>query len=414
MPGFQQAQSLFQDPEQAVLQRKLAEAEALRQAGGKMDMGEGFRGGKVFIVGNALAPLAQAFGGQYLGNKAEQEHSALMGQRNAADEKFRQDLATASSPIEQKTYTLPEGQVGPVGTDAAVPVSPEEQFQRMSNVVSTAPRYSPTADAARQAMLPLTLGMPFKRMEREDVQADRAATLEKTLAAKKELEAQKRLDKIAEDEKYRRTEETRGKEAAAAERRLLAAIGGGRNANADLQRQIMEQRLEDMKTKSAAGSTAQQKDMLARKDKLNTLNEALTNIDMLLGIDPATQQPAKGGGILKKATGSGIGSLVDKTAGFFGMGTEGAIEGAKIAPLADPILKMVPRFEGPQSDKDTASYKEAAGNLANTDLPKDVRIQSAKTIKEIMTRRRNQFDVLGAAPSTPVAPTGGVVDFGSL
>jgi hypothetical protein len=56
---------------------------------------------------------------------------------------------------------------------------------------------------------------------------------------------------------------------------------------------------------------------------------------------------------------------------------------------------MVPRFEGPQSDKDTASYKQAAGELANSALPVATRKAAAKTIIRIMENRKNQFTTEG-------------------
>ena len=78
----------------------------------------------------------------------------------------------------------------------------------------------------------------------------------------------------------------------------------------------------------------------------------------------------KDGGLIDKSTGSGFGRAVDVTNRFFGKATEGDIAASSLAPIADMVLKMVPRFEGPQSDKDTASYKEAAGRLADPTLPR--------------------------------------------
>jgi len=73
----------------------------------------------------------------------------------------------------------------------------------------------------------------------------------------------------------------------------------------------------------------------------------------------------KDGGLIDQSTGSGAGRLTDIGAGFFGQATPGAIAIGKLKPIQDLVLKMVPRFEGPQSDKDTQSYKEAAGHLLN-------------------------------------------------
>lgn len=122
----------------------------------------------------------------------------------------------------------------------------------------------------------------------------------------------------------------------------------------------------------------------AKKATLQGIKDAEANIDLLLGTEQAP-------GLLYKATGSGIGAAVDAGARLFGQSTAGDIANAQIQPLADAVLKIVPRFEGPQSDKDTASYKEAAGNLANPNLPKGLKIAAAKTIKDIYARRKGQF-----------------------
>jgi hypothetical protein len=99
----------------------------------------------------------------------------------------------------------------------------------------------------------------------------------------------------------------------------------------------------------------------------------------------------KDGGLIDQSTGSGAGRLADVGAGFFGQATPGAIAIGKIAPIADLVLKMVPRFEGPQSDKDTASYKQAAGQLADPTLPTAIRKEAGKTVLRLMQERKNQF-----------------------
>ena len=67
------------------------------------------------------------------------------------------------------------------------------------------------------------------------------------------------------------------------------------------------------------------------------------------------------------------------------------VETAPCGSLADLVLKMVPRFEGPQSDKDTQSYKEAAGQLADPTLPTKIRKEAGKTVLRLMQSRKSQF-----------------------
>jgi hypothetical protein len=99
----------------------------------------------------------------------------------------------------------------------------------------------------------------------------------------------------------------------------------------------------------------------------------------------------KDGGLIDQSTGSGAGRLVDLGARFVGQATPGDIAIGKIAPVADLTLKMVPRFEGPQSDKDTKSYKEAAGQLADPTLPTAIRKEAGKTVLRLMIQRKGQF-----------------------
>lgn len=121
----------------------------------------------------------------------------------------------------------------------------------------------------------------------------------------------------------------------------------------------------------------------------------------------------KDGGLIDQSTGSGAGKLVDIGAGFVGKATPGAIAIGKIAPIADLVLKMVPRFEGPQSNADTKSYKEAAGQLADASLPTAIRKEAGKTVLRIMTERKNQFvssDMAAeGAGAAQVAPPAGFV-----
>ena len=142
-------------------------------------------------------------------------------------------------------------------------------------------------------------------------------------------------------------------------------------------------------TPFAEKSAAQQKQM--GKD----LNLAITEIENAI----------KPGGLLEQSTASGAGKLRDTGAAFFGKATTGAIAAASLKPIADLGLKMVPRFEGPQSDKDTASYKEAAGQLANESLPTETRKSAAQNMVRLMKARKGQFvnDAMAAEGVAPAA-----------
>lgn len=99
----------------------------------------------------------------------------------------------------------------------------------------------------------------------------------------------------------------------------------------------------------------------------------------------------KDGGLIDQSTGSGAGRLIDLAAGFGGGAMPGAIAIGKLKPVADLLLKMVPRFEGPQSNADTRSYNEAAGQIADSSLPREIRKEAGKTVLRLMKERKGQF-----------------------
>jgi len=112
--------------------------------------------------------------------------------------------------------------------------------------------------------------------------------------------------------------------------------------------------------------------------------------DLTLAISEL-ERVTKDGGLIDQSTGSGAGRAIDIGAGIIGKATPGAIAIAKLKPIADIALKMVPRFEGPQSNKDTASYKEAAGQLADASLPNEIRKEAGREVLRLMKARKGQF-----------------------
>lgn len=121
----------------------------------------------------------------------------------------------------------------------------------------------------------------------------------------------------------------------------------------------------------------------------------------------------KDGGLIDQSTGSYIGKAVDIGARAIGKATPGDVAAGKLAPIADLALKMVPRFEGPQSNADTLSYKQAAGQLADSTLPAEIRKEAGKEVLRLMKARRNQFitsDMASGNTATPsIAPPDGFV-----
>jgi hypothetical protein len=156
-----------------------------------------------------------------------------------------------------------------------------------------------------------------------------------------------------------------------------------------------------LKTEAGAGkpSATYEKTKAVQRETTRNLDEVISSLEDV----------SKDGGLIDQSTGSGLGRAVDVAAGFFGQSTPGAEAIAELQPIADQVLKLVPRFEGPQSDKDTQSYRQAAGQLGDPTLPSNVRKKAARKILEIYKKRRSQFTLAGEELNT--APSEG---WGSL
>jgi hypothetical protein len=143
-----------------------------------------------------------------------------------------------------------------------------------------------------------------------------------------------------------------------------------------------------LKTEAGAGkpSATFEKTTAARQEMQRNLKETTSSL----------REIVKDNGLIDQSTGSGFGRGVDFVARVAGKATKGDIALGKLAIIADQVLKLVPRFEGPQSDKDTQTYREAAGQLADGTLPNEIRKEAAKTIIELYERRSNQFAIQGA------------------
>lgn len=147
-----------------------------------------------------------------------------------------------------------------------------------------------------------------------------------------------------------------------------------------------------LKTEKGAGkpSATFEKTKATREQTQRDLSGALSTL----------KEVVKPGGLIEQSTGSLVGKGADILARTVGVANEGDIALGKLQVLADQILKLVPRFEGPQSDKDTQSYREAAGQLADGTLPRKVRKAAAQTLIDLYTKRQGQFTIQGAEADT--------------
>lgn len=154
----------------------------------------------------------------------------------------------------------------------------------------------------------------------------------------------------------------------------------------------------------APPTAGMEKIAIAKKKVVQDLDTAISEME----------KAVVNGGLIDKSTGSGAGAVVDAAAGFFGKATPGAIAVGQMKPIYDIVLKMVPRFEGPQSDKDTKTYQDASGQLANPAVPNEQKKAAGKEILRLMKARRGQFtskDIVGTEADSGVPATVREVDW---
>jgi hypothetical protein len=90
-------------------------------------------------------------------------------------------------------------------------------------------------------------------------------------------------------------------------------------------------------------------------------------------------------GHLKNATGSGLGTDIDRAYRYFGKTNEGMRAIGALEPVAAKLTMMQPRMEGPQSDKDRELYQQAAADVANprkTVQERQAALQSLKSMTQ--------------------------------
>jgi len=76
-------------------------------------------------------------------------------------------------------------------------------------------------------------------------------------------------------------------------------------------------------------------------------------------------------------------NIITGTREIFGRGGKQSQQDAKLKVLGQKLVQQVPRFEGPQSDKDVASYQAAAGDIGNANRPIAARLAALETLVEL-------------------------------
>lgn len=114
--------------------------------------------------------------------------------------------------------------------------------------------------------------------------------------------------------------------------------------------------------------------------KFNTENQnAMKNAENSFGLLKSAADILNTG-----APSSGLAeNLVTGAREIFGGGGQTSKADAQLKILGNKLTGQVPRFEGPQSDKDTAIYQAAAGDLQNPNIPIPTRLASIQTMIDL-------------------------------
>ena len=326
------------------------------------------------------------------------------GYKGLADRKA-QETADAIAAYKRGTMGTPEQPMGP----------PTEEGQ-----MGVKPAVTPSPDQRRQAIIEAAVSSNprLSKMGQMDFQMDaqKEAKQDAIKARMDELTYRLAEGRITKEEADKRAADLRREmqEAGFAQQKSMAQLAAGlRQPAAPIQVtdaagnvKLVDQKGNLVKDLGAVGkpSAGFEKAGAAKKKMGGELDTAIAELE----------KATADGGLIDKSTGSGAGALVDMAAGFVGKATPGSIAVGQMKPIFDLVLKMVPRFEGPQSDKDTASYKEAAGELANPNAPNERKKAAGKEILRLMKARKGQFidkAVEGTEADVPSAGGVKVVDW---
>ena len=165
--------------------------------------------------------------------------------------------------------------------------------------------------------------------------------------------------------------------------------------------------LSSVESEAAAAGTRKQAEAVgtaegeARGAQAKKAINAQQVLDMMALADP----------IIDAATGSLIGAGYDKLASVFGGAPDGAKAIAQLKILEAGLVLNMPRLEGPQSDRDTKLYKEAAAQLGDPTVPREIKQAAISTIRQIQQKYQaafaGQLQPSGKAGAQPAAASGG-------
>lgn len=98
-------------------------------------------------------------------------------------------------------------------------------------------------------------------------------------------------------------------------------------------------------------------------------------------------------------TASGVGAAVDWVSRIVGKSPSGANSAAALKAIGGALTSKVPRFEGPQSDRDIQSYREMAAQIGDATIPIEQRLTALAAVRDIWS----QFERGGSKPQPTIS-----------
>lgn len=132
-------------------------------------------------------------------------------------------------------------------------------------------------------------------------------------------------------------------------------------------------------------SQAQEGNQQSAKQLQETQAELQSHDATLVNIQAAKDIFAKG-----QATGSGFGAMVDGVYRFTGNTNEGMKASRELKVISGRLALSVPRFSGPQSDKDVALYRETVADVGNEQLTLEERQAALLQAEALVLKAQEQ------------------------
>lgn len=228
-----------------------------------------------------------------------------------------------------------------------------------------------------------------KEPEREELRAERQQTREEARAEAQRKQADELAYRRERDKEAAQLRRDIAQQNADLRRELHASIASGSGGKAaDWKQETAEDgsiSYYNVITGERKGSGGQGKPTAQfAKDRDETRN-AIEQSNTILGEEKRVQE------LLGQASPTGLRATLNKKANYFtGYAPDALKADEALRPIAARYVQAVPKFSGPTSDADVREYKEAAANLANTELSPDIRKAAHKEVVRLTRKSLEQ------------------------